>query len=81
VLGEVQKPCTLPLSPGMTLLTAISSAGGFNAMAWKTHVNLRRRVGAGVELFTLDAERIMRSQGTDPKLQAGDAIEVEQTPM
>ena len=44
VLGEVQKPGSLAIQPGMTLLRAISLSGGFNSIADKSRVTVRRRV-------------------------------------
>jgi polysaccharide export outer membrane protein len=78
VLGEVQKPGSIPLQPGMKLLRAIAMAGGFNAMANKNHVVLRRRVHGGTKVVTVSAEDIIDNRIPDPQLQAGDSINVEQ---
>ena len=43
VLGQVQKPGSFPLTPGFTLLQAISQAGGFNTIANRDRVNLTRK--------------------------------------
>ena len=79
VLGEVQKPGSFPLEPGMTLLRAISLAGGFN-----TH----RQQGAGddppaastaaTKAATVSVEDIIDNRIPDVPLQAGDSIDVEQ---
>ena len=79
VLGEVQKPGSLALEPGMTLLRAISMAGGFNAMANKSRVTLRRRLQTGeTRVVTVSVEDIIRNTSPDVPLQAGDSINVEQ---
>jgi len=38
VLGEVGLPGAVTYRPGMSMLAAISSRGGFNEKAWKSHV-------------------------------------------
>lgn len=78
VLGEVQKPGSLPLEPGMTLLRAISMAGGFNAMANKNKVVVRRKVNGSVRAVTISVEDIMDNAIPDVPLQSGDSINVEQ---
>lgn len=79
IIGEVQKPGSLPMVPGMTLLRAISIAGGFNAMANKGRVTIRRRVkGGGTRAATVSVDDIMLNRIADPLLQAGDSVNVEQ---
>jgi polysaccharide export outer membrane protein len=78
ILGEVQKPGSLPMVSGMTLLRAISLAGGFSAMANRNRVMIRRRVGTGTKAATVSAEDIMANRIPDPLLQAGDSINIDQ---
>ncbi|MEO7328380.1 MAG: polysaccharide biosynthesis/export family protein [Minicystis sp.] len=79
VLGEVQKPGSLAIQPGMTLLRAISLSGGFNSIANKGKVTIRRHVrGGGVKAATVSVEDIILNKIPDPPLQAGDSINVEQ---
>lgn len=79
VLGEVQKPGSLQLEPGMTLLRAISMAGGFNAMANKARITLRRKLKSGdTKVVTVSVEEIIRNEIPDVPLQAGDSIYIEQ---
>lgn len=77
ILGEVQKPGSVPLQSGMTLLRAISLSGGFNAMANTGRVTIRRRVGAGTRAATVSVDDIMQNRIPDPFLQAGDSVNVE----
>jgi len=42
VFGQVKKPGTLPYAGGMTVVEAISQAGGFNEMARKNAVTVTR---------------------------------------
>jgi polysaccharide biosynthesis/export protein VpsN len=78
VLGEVQKPGSFPLQPGMTLLRAISMAGGFNNIANKDRITIRRRVEGRTRAVVVSAEDIMDNRIDDIPLQAGDSIDVKQ---
>lgn len=78
VLGEVQRPGSVPLVPGMTLLRAISLSGGFNALARKTQVTIRRRVKNETRVSTISVEDIIANRIPDPPLQSGDSINVPQ---
>ena len=54
-------------------------AGGFNAMANKSRVTLRRRLQTGeTRVVTVSVEDIIRNTSPDVPLQAGDSINVEQ---
>lgn len=46
VLGEVARPGPYPFQPGMTMLTAITVAGGFTYRAVQDHAMVIRRDGA-----------------------------------
>ena len=78
ILGEVQKPGSLPMVSGMTLLRAISLAGGFSAMANRSRIMIRRRVGTGTKAAAVSVEDIMANRIPDPLLQAGDSINIDQ---
>jgi polysaccharide export outer membrane protein len=78
VLGEVSRPGSIPLQPGMTLLRAISLSGGFNAMAAKGHVMIRRTLKGKTRTAVVSVEDIIQGRAEDPLLQAGDSINVEQ---
>jgi polysaccharide export outer membrane protein len=78
IIGEVSKPGSIPLAPGMTLLRAISIAGGFTNMARKSEVTVRRKVRGGTRASAISVESIINNQIPDPPLQAGDSIYVPQ---
>jgi polysaccharide export outer membrane protein len=79
VFGEVLKPSSLALEPGMTLLRAISQAGGFNTIADKNRVTLRRRLRDGsVKVVTVSVGDITENRIPDIVLQAGDTVFVNQ---
>jgi polysaccharide export outer membrane protein len=78
IIGEVKKPGSFPLEPGMTLLRAISLAGGFTSIADKS-VTIRRKVKGQVKKATVDVTQIIDNKIDDPPLQSGDTINVDQT--
>jgi protein involved in polysaccharide export with SLBB domain len=78
IIGEVSKPGSIPLVPGMTLLRAISIAGGFTNMARKGEVTIRRRVKDGTRAAVVSVENIIDNRIPDLLLQAGDSIYVPQ---
>ena len=79
VLGEVQKPGSLSMLPGMTLLRAISLVGGFTNIANKNKVTIRRRLAGGsIKAATVSVDDIMENRLPDLPLQAGDSVNVEQ---
>ena len=80
VLGEVARSGFVMIPPDrkLMLVDAITSAGGFTALAQKKEVQLKRTAQNGrIQVYTLDAEKIMRDTGTrDIELLDGDIITV-----
>lgn len=74
VLGAVAKPGTLPIVPGMTLVYAVSQAGGFTALASKDDTVVTRRVGKKLERYRVEVSRITRGDAEDFALRAGDIV-------
>lgn len=74
VLGQVQKPGSFPLTPGFTLVQAISQAGGFNSIANRDHVNLTRKNGKQTISVVLSIDAITDGSNPDIPLQSGDTI-------
>jgi polysaccharide export outer membrane protein len=54
ILGEVNAPGQYPYRPGMTVLTAISIAGGFTYRAVQGYVGVTRDVGAKAVQYRAD---------------------------
>jgi protein involved in polysaccharide export with SLBB domain len=78
VQGEVKKPDAYPLEPGMTLVGAISRAGGMTGIADKNGVTIRRRTKGGkVVAAQISYGAIIDNEMPDVLLQAGDTIYVE----
>lgn len=78
VLGQVQKPGAFPLSPGLTLIQAISLAGGMTSIANKDRVNLTRRSKGGSRTVVLSVDAITEGRSPDVPLQAGDSIYIHE---
>jgi protein involved in polysaccharide export with SLBB domain len=74
VLGQVQKPGSFPLTPGFTLIQAISQAGGFNPIANRDRINLTRRTGSQLRTVVLSVDAITDGSLPDILLQSGDTI-------
>ena len=74
ILGQVQKPGSFQVTPGITFLQAISQAGGFSAMANRDRVNLTRKTGKQARTIVLSADAITEGSLPDLPLQAGDLI-------
>jgi protein involved in polysaccharide export with SLBB domain len=77
VQGEVKKPDAYPLEPGMTLVGAISRAGGLTSMANKDIVIRRRTKGGKVVTAVVSYDAILANDVADVPLQAGDTIYVD----
>jgi polysaccharide export outer membrane protein len=58
VVSGNPKPGSFPLTPGFTLIQAISQAGGFNNIANRDRVNLTRKNGKQARTIILSADAI-----------------------
>ena len=79
LLGQVAKPGAFPFTPGMTLIQAVSLAGGFTAISDTDRVNITRKGNNG-RTYTaiLSIGVIMEGKAADVPLQAGDQIYVHE---
>jgi protein involved in polysaccharide export with SLBB domain len=78
LLGQVARPGSFPLLSGMSLIQAISQAGGLTAVASASHVNLTRKTGGKQQTVEIDVGAIIDGQAPDIPLQAGDQIYVHE---
>jgi len=78
VLGQVSKPGSFALSPGLSLIQAISLAGGFNSIANKDRINLTRKTKSGARTVVLSVDAITEGRSPDLPLQGGDQIYVNE---
>ncbi len=79
VLGQVKSPGSFPFQPGMTLVQAISQAGGVTALGLADQVRLTRVLKDRRSItVVVDFEAINSGQLEDIFLQAGDRIFIEE---
>lgn len=78
ITGEVTHPGAFPLVPGMTILQALSSAGGFTNFANTKKIYMFRVVNGKRADFPFDYKDVIHGKKLDQNvvLQAGDTIVV-----
>lgn len=78
VIGMVNQPQAVPFPPerGLTLMQAISRAGGFNRLADRTRVSLTRKDANGqTNTFRINADKLLNSSSDNSwPLQVDDVI-------
>ncbi len=80
VLGEVALPGLVTFRPDTTVLTAISTRGGFNEKAFKSRVLVVRGSLNHPETFVVDTRAMMRGEAPDFRLQPKDIVYVSHRP-
>jgi polysaccharide export outer membrane protein len=73
ITGEISKPGQYDLSPGMTLMQAISQAGGQGKFASQT-VEVHRGGDGDKEILAFDLSHIRKGKAPDPVIEAGDVL-------
>jgi polysaccharide export outer membrane protein len=81
VLGQVQRPGTFPYAEKLTLVQAISEAGGLNDLAHSRKVKLTRKSPSGVGTYDVSVKAITEGRAADILLQPGDIIFVPMAPI
>ncbi|MGH9717556.1 MAG: polysaccharide biosynthesis/export family protein [Candidatus Acidiferrales bacterium] len=78
ILGEVTHPGAYPLLPGMNVLQALSSAGGFTMFANTKKIYVLRQQGGKQKKFPFNYKDVLSGKHTDQNivLRAGDQIVV-----
>jgi polysaccharide biosynthesis/export protein len=74
VLGAVAKPGTLSIVAGMTIVQAVSQAGGFTPLASKDETVVTRRVKGKLQRYRITMTEITRGNAEDIKVSPGDII-------
>jgi protein involved in polysaccharide export with SLBB domain len=74
VIGAVARPGTLPITPGMTVVQAVSTAGGFTPLASKDDTVVTRRVKGKLERYRVAVSEVTRGDADDFPLHAGDIV-------
>jgi polysaccharide biosynthesis/export protein len=78
ILGEINRAGAFPLLPGMTVLEALSSAGGFTMFANTKKIYVMRKVSGEPQKYAFNYKDVVhgKSPETNIVLQAGDTIVV-----
>ncbi len=78
VVGEVRNPGTFPMTTGLTVVQALSLAGGTTGIADTSRVVVTRRVEDELRRYTVPVEAVTEGRATDFPLRAGDIVYVRQ---
>ncbi len=73
VTGEVGHPGQFELHPGMTLMQAVTQAGGLGKFA-SQEVEIHREVDGQKQILHFDLGKIRKGKQKDPRIQAEDVI-------
>ena len=74
VLGAVAKPGIFSIIPGMTVVQAVSNAGGFTPLASKDDTVVTRRVEGKLERYRISVSEVTRGNADDFPLRSGDIV-------
>jgi polysaccharide export outer membrane protein len=78
VFGQVSKPGTLQYVDGMSIVEAISIAGGFTPMAKSNEVTVTRVINGAEKKFLVPVEAIGQGRASNFVLRPGDILFVPQ---
>ncbi|MCB9610238.1 MAG: polysaccharide biosynthesis/export family protein [Polyangiaceae bacterium] len=76
VVGAVAEPGNFPIGTGLTLVQAISLAGGFSELADRNGTTLSRRVDGEIRRYRVPVDDIMSGRAADVPVGAGDIVNV-----
>jgi len=76
VTGEVGRSGALPLLPGMTVLQALSSSGGFTQFAREKGIYILRLENGKQNKIPYDYKSVVKGKKEDTPLEPGDVIVV-----
>lgn len=81
VFGEVNKAGTFPFEANMSIIQAITLAGGFTKAAWKNRTHVTRIVNGKKERLEVPVEAIGEGREKNFPLQPGDIVFVPESPI
>ncbi|NJK31649.1 MAG: hypothetical protein HC927_04105 [Deltaproteobacteria bacterium] len=76
VLGQVQKPGTFSYTPSMTVIEAITMAGGFSTIASRNSVKVSRTVEGQETVLKVEVDAISSGGASNVRLLPGDIVYV-----
>lgn len=74
VIGQVEKAGTFPYRPGMTVIEAITNAGGFTSLAAPNRTRVTRNQGGAETVTELSAGDIGEGKAPNFYLRPGDIV-------
>jgi polysaccharide export outer membrane protein len=74
VVGAVANPGTFPLEPGMTVVQAISMAGGFSSLADRDATVVSRRIDSQTIRYRVPVDKVTKGLAEDIEVAAGDIV-------
>jgi polysaccharide biosynthesis/export protein VpsN len=81
VIGQVARPGSLTFTPAMTIVQAISGAGGFTPLANRDRVVLIRTYQGQRRTFTIPVQGIIEGRFATVILAPGDVVNVPENPI
>ena len=79
VFGEVQKPGTFPYQDGMSVVQAVTVAGGFTKTAAPNSTSVTRRVGGTETKIKVSVQDIALGKAPNFTLEPGDIVYVPES--
>ncbi len=79
VLGEVKTPGRFPYTDNMTIVEAVTLAGGFAIMAERNYAIVTRMDATGERRIPVPVDKIMQGLAVNFQVQPGDIIYVPET--
>jgi polysaccharide export outer membrane protein len=79
VFGEVQKPGTFPFEDGMSVVQAVTVAGGFTKTAAQNSTSVTRRVGGTETKIKVNVQDIALGKAPNFTLEPGDIVYVPES--
>jgi protein involved in polysaccharide export with SLBB domain len=79
VFGEVQKPGTFPYDDGMSVVQAVTLAGGFTRTAAQNSTSVTRRVDGQETKVKVNVQDIALGRAPNFRLQPGDIVYVPES--
>ena len=76
VMGAVAQPGAFPMSTGLTVVQAISLAGGFTPLASRNSVVVTRRVEGELRRYRVRVDDVTQGEADDVVVRAGDIVYV-----
>ncbi len=79
VFGEVQKPGTFPYQDGMSVVQAVTLAGGFTKTASQNSTSVTRHVGSSETKIKVSVQDIALGKASNFTLEPGDIVYVPES--